>query len=107
MPYGNIFIVHIKLAVERSPTPKSVYPVVIRHPTDAARQLEKRLKGVFPSSKQERDAFMEILATAGILVPSKVRPGRGGKNDFFAIAEWRGEDGYSEQAVHEYFGPWL
>lgn len=76
-------------------------------PTDAARQLEKRLHGVFPSSKQERDAFMEILATAGVLVPAKDRPGRGGKNDFFAIVNWRGEDGYSEQAVYDYFGPWM
>ncbi|WP_232699165.1 hypothetical protein [Brevibacillus daliensis] len=76
-------------------------------PTDAARQLEKRLHGVFPSNKQERDVFMEILATAGILAPSKDRPGRGGKNDFFAVVNWRGEDGYSEHEVRNLFGPWL
>ncbi|GAB1531453.1 MULTISPECIES: hypothetical protein [Brevibacillus] len=76
-------------------------------PTDAARQLEKRLQGVFPSSKNERDVFMEILASAGILAPSKDRPGRGGKNDFFAVVNWRGEDSYSEQAVQNFFGPWL
>lgn len=75
--------------------------------TDAARQLEKRLHGVFPSSKHERDAFMEILASAGILAPTKDRPGRGGKNDFFAVVNWRGEDGYSEQAVYDFFGPFL
>lgn len=75
--------------------------------TDAARQLEKRLQGVFPSSKQERDAFMEILATAGILAPSMSRPGRGGNNDFVAIVNWRGEDGYSERMVQDWFGPWL
>ncbi|MFF0826484.1 hypothetical protein ACFYU8_03180 [Brevibacillus sp. NPDC003359] len=76
-------------------------------PTDAARQLEKRLQGVFPSSKNERDVFMEILASAGIVAPSKDRPGRGGKNDFFAVVNWRGEDSYSEQAVQNFFGPWL
>lgn len=76
-------------------------------PTDAARQLEKRLHGVFPSSKHERDVFMEILATAGILAPSKNRPGRGGKNDFFAVVNWRGEDGYSEHEVRNLFGAWL
>lgn len=76
-------------------------------PTDAARQLEKRLKDVLPSSKNERDALIEILATAGILAASKDRPGRGGKNDFFAIVNWRGDDGYSEQAVHDYFSQWL
>ncbi|MCR8980046.1 hypothetical protein [Brevibacillus laterosporus] len=76
-------------------------------PTDAARQLEKRLKGVLPSSKNERDALLEILATAGILISSKDRPGRGGKNDFFAIVNWRGEDGYAAQAVHHYFSHWL
>lgn len=76
-------------------------------PTDAARQLEKRLKDVLPSSKNERDALLEILATAGILTASRNRPGRGGKNDFFAIVNWRGEDGYSEQAVHHYFSQWL
>lgn len=76
-------------------------------PTDAARQLEKRLHGIFPSSKNERDAFMEILSTAGILAPSKDRPGRGGKNDFFAVVNWRGEDGYSEEKVQDMFGAWL
>lgn len=76
-------------------------------PTDAARQLEKRLHGVFPSSKHERDVFMEILATGGILALSKNRPGRGGKNDFFAAVNWRGEDGYSEHEVRNLFGAWL
>lgn len=76
-------------------------------PTDAARQLEKRLHGVFPSSKAERDIFMEILGTAGILVPAKDRPGRGGKNDFMAVVNWRGEDGFSEPEVQNLFGQWL
>ncbi|NRQ54992.1 hypothetical protein [Brevibacillus sp. HD1.4A] len=76
-------------------------------PTDAARQLEKRLAGLFPSSKNERDAFMEILASAGILATTKDRPGRGGKNDFFAVVNWRGEDGYSRQAVQDLFGTWM
>lgn len=46
---------------------------------------------------------MEILATAGILAPSKNRPGRSGKNDFFAVVNWRGEDGYSEHEVRNLF----
>ena len=50
---------------------------------------------------------MEILGTTGILVPAKDRPGRGGKNDFMAVVNWRGEDGYSEPEVQNLFGQWL
>ncbi len=77
-------------------------------PNDAARQLEAKLSSVLPSNKQERDVLMEILAYAGVLrAGSENRPGRGGRNDFFAVVNWRGEDGYCEQAVEDYFGKWL
>ncbi|MCE5171851.1 hypothetical protein LQV63_21460 [Paenibacillus profundus] len=76
-------------------------------PADAARQLEKRLNGILPSNKSERDFLMEIMAYAGILTAEEDRPGRGGKNDFCAIVNWRGVDGYSKQAVQDYFGQWL
>ncbi len=77
-------------------------------PSDAARQLEKNLSNVLPSNKQERDVMMEILSYAGVLrAGSENRPGRGGKNDFFAVVNWRGVDGYSDHAVEHYFGKWL
>lgn len=70
---------------------------------DAARQLEKRWKDVFPSSKQERDVMMEVWGYAGILLPSnEPRLGRGGNGDFISVANWRGEDGYSQEAL-KYF----
>ncbi|MEI7024857.1 hypothetical protein [Paenibacillus sp. y28] len=72
-------------------------------PEDTPRKLEKRLNGVFPSSKQERDVLLEILAYAGILVPAPEPRKGGGNSDFFAVINWRGIDGYSEQAVQELF----
>ncbi|MEK5238292.1 hypothetical protein NST99_21625 [Paenibacillus sp. FSL L8-0470] len=75
---------------------------------DAARQLEKRWKDVFPSSKQERDVVMEVWGYAGILPPSnEPRPGRGGNGDFISVANWRGEDGYSQEAFKYFFGAFL
>lgn len=75
---------------------------------DSARMLEKRWKGVVPSSKNERDVLMEIWGYAGILVPGDTpRKRRGGSSDFNSMAEWQGEDGYSREAVEFYFGRYL
>lgn len=45
---------------------------------------------------------MEILATAGILAPSKTGPAAAEKR-LFAVVNWRGEDGYSEHEVRNLF----
>ncbi|UQZ34841.1 hypothetical protein C2I18_15670 [Paenibacillus sp. PK3_47] len=72
---------------------------------DSARMLEKRWKAVVPSSKNERDVIMEIWGYAGLLVPGDTpRKRTGGNSDFDAVAEWQGEDGYSQTAVEFYFG---
>lgn len=75
---------------------------------DSARKLEKRWKDVIPSSKNERDVLMEIWGYAGLLVPGDTpRKRLSGINDFNSMAEWQGEDGYSEEAVAFYFGKWM
>ncbi|MBY0011644.1 hypothetical protein [Paenibacillus typhae] len=75
---------------------------------DSARMLEKRWKGVVPSSKNERDVLMEIWGYAGILIPGDTpRKRRGGSADYNSMAEWQGEDGYSQEAVEFYFGAFL
>ncbi|ASA26377.1 hypothetical protein [Paenibacillus donghaensis] len=71
---------------------------------DGARQLEKRWKDIFPSNKYERDVVMEIWGYAGLLVPQdEPRQGRGGNSDFNSVANWRGEDGYSEERLQFLF----
>jgi len=76
-------------------------------PADSARKLEKRWKDIFPSSKYERDAVMEILGYAGILKTQDTpRIGRGGDNDFSSMAVWQGQDRYEAGAVAYYFGKW-
>lgn len=73
---------------------------------DGPRQLEKKLKDVFPSSKDERDVMLEILAELEILKPSKIR-GVHGKNDWGKIEDWRGEDKYDKRRVMNLFGDYL
>lgn len=75
---------------------------------DAARQLEKRWKDVFPSNQHERDCVMEIWGYAGILeAKDDYRKERGRGTDFMSMATWRGEDGYSQDKLEYYFGPYL
>ncbi|CAH1222897.1 hypothetical protein PAECIP111892_05232 [Paenibacillus auburnensis] len=75
---------------------------------ESARMLEKRWKDVVPSSKHERDVLMEIWGYAGLLVPRDTpRKGRGGSSDFRSMAEWQGDDGYSQEALEFYFGAFL
>lgn len=77
-------------------------------PKDSARSLEKKWKDCLPSSKQERDALLEIWAAAGILVPGDTpRNRKGGSHDFVFAATWQGDDGYHARNVLEYFGPYL
>lgn len=75
---------------------------------ESARMLEKRWKDVIPSSKNERDVLMEVWGYAGLLVPRDTpRKRKGGSHDFNSMAEWQGEDGYSQEAVELYFGAFL
>ncbi|MGF9911533.1 hypothetical protein ABEX47_22000 [Paenibacillus ehimensis] len=75
---------------------------------ESARQLEKRWKDAFPSSKQERDVTMEIWGYAGLLVERDTpRKLRGGSHDFNSVAGWQGSDGYSREALEFYFSAFL
>ena len=77
-------------------------------PKDSARSLEKLWKGLLPSSKQERDALLEIWAAAGLLVPGDTpRKGKGGSSDFVFAATWQGDDGYDAEAANHFFGSYL
>ncbi|WP_088832258.1 hypothetical protein [Paenibacillus tyrfis] len=75
---------------------------------ESARQLEKRWKDAFPSSKQERDVVMEIWGYAGLLAQQDTpRKLRGGSHDFNSVAGWQGSDRYSREALEFYFGVFL
>lgn len=75
---------------------------------DAARQLEKRWKDVFPSNQYERDVVLEIWGYAGLLQSQDdYRKERGRGTDFMSMATWRGEDGFIRENVEYYFGEYL
>lgn len=75
---------------------------------DAARQLEKRWKDIFPSNQHERDCVLEIWGYAGLLQSQNdYRKERGRGTDFMSMATWRGEDGYSSEKLEFYFGEYL
>ncbi|WP_028594998.1 hypothetical protein [Paenibacillus assamensis] len=75
---------------------------------DAARQLEKRWKEIFPSNQHERDRVMEIWGYAGLLQSQNdYRKERGRGTDFVSMATWRGEDRYCADRLKDYFGEYL
>lgn len=59
------------------------------------------------SNKDERTVIIEILACIGILRPLSYDRAVNGKNDWTYIEYWRGEDGYDEKIVEQYFGKYL
>lgn len=71
-------------------------------PKDTPGALSKRLAGLFPSAKSERDQAVEILAAARVLVPSN--PARA-SGEFEHAGAWRGADGYDAAVVARLFGP--
>lgn len=79
-------------------------------PPDAkARDLERAWRPVVPSSKQERDALIEILLICGVLVPTRVSPadikGIPLKSNWTdAAALWRGDDGIDRERAKQLFG---
>ncbi len=78
-------------------------------PGDYPSALRDRLKDVpnLKSSKDERAVIIEILACIKVLKPmSYDRPGAG-KNDWIYVEFWRGEDGFNEEAIENYFGQYL
>lgn len=64
-------------------------------------KLSQRLKDALPSTKQERDQLLEVLAAAGVLAASD--PSRG-SGEFAYAGAWRGGDGYDREAVARLFG---
>jgi len=75
---------------------------VIAHaaPRDTPSTLAKALGSVLPSNKAERETLVEILAAAGVLVPSDSARSCG---EFGLSGAWRGADGYDRDAVHRHF----
>lgn len=71
---------------------------------DGPGALEQKLKPVVASSKAERQMLIDILACAGVLRPLSYDRRVPGRSDWRYAAAWRGEDGYSEDAVQRCFG---
>lgn len=76
-------------------------------PEDYPGTLEKRLKDIFPSNKNERKTILEILGCIGILEAKSYDRPLKGKDDWIYITHWRGEDAYNSNVVDEYFGSYL
>lgn len=69
--------------------------------------LEKRLKDVIKSSKDERDRLIEILASIGVVVPKSYDRKIPMKSDWDYAEYWRGEDKYNKENVEELFGQYI
>jgi hypothetical protein len=69
--------------------------------------LEKNLASVIASSKNERRMLIEILACIEVLLPRSRDRAIHGRSDWVYAALWRGEDGYSVEAVRRWFGAYL
>lgn len=85
-------------------------------PTARPADIEKALRGTFPSNASERRVAIEILGLAGILIPrdrptfwgeyplSSERDHPGGTNDWsYPVLWWRGADGINWHAVKFWF----
>lgn len=79
-------------------------------PHDArARDLERALKSVIRSNRQERECVIEVLAASGVLSPSRVSdaeyariPPKTDWSDTAAL--WRGDDGVKREQAAKLFG---
>lgn len=69
--------------------------------------LEKRLKDVLPSNKDERRILLEILACIGILEAKSYDRPLKGKSDWVYVTYWRGEDKFNANVVDRYFNVYL
>lgn len=76
-------------------------------PGETPRMLEKRLKDVIKSSKDERDRLIEILASIGVVVPKSYDRKIPMKSDWDYAEYWRGEDKYNKENVEELFGQYI
>ncbi len=76
-------------------------------PKDGPGALEQKLKPVIASSKAERQMLIDILACAGVLRPLSQDRSVNGRSDWRYVGAWRGEDGYSQDAVQRWFGDYL
>lgn len=81
--------------------------VVASEAGDHPGTLEKKLAVIIASSKNERRILIEILACIEIRVPGSCDRAVHGRSDWMYAAVWRGEDGYSDEAVRRWFGAYL
>lgn len=74
-------------------------------PDDYPGALCERMKEIsgFKSTKAERVAIVEILACIGVLKPGSYDRICKGKHDWTFASDWRGEDGYDEAMLDQYF----
>jgi hypothetical protein len=105
-----------QLQAEEIPTPSTEDIEIFKNilatidnsqPLDYPSALEKNLRTVIKSTKDERKILIEILACIDILKPTTYdRPSRG-KNDWVFVEYWRGEDKYNKDALFTHFGKFM
>lgn len=78
-------------------------------PGDYPSVLRDKLKEIpdLKSNQSERAVMIEILACIGVLAPQSYDRPEKGKHDWTFATFWRGEDGYDEKVVEQYFGCYL
>ncbi len=71
--------------------------------------LRDKLKDIpnFKSNKSERSIILELLACIEVLKPKTTNRPEKGRHDWTYATHWRGEDGFNQKAVNDYFGKYL
>lgn len=71
---------------------------------DSPSKLRDNFKNIFTGSNNDRGTMMEILGSAGILLPTRFDRNEPGKHDWHFPLHWRGEDKYNKNNAERYFG---
>jgi hypothetical protein len=104
--YVDLTALRAALPAKPEPADRAMFARVLREiertpKPDGPTKLSLRLKDIVPSDKNERNALLEILGAADVLVP---RAERSSPGEWSFVGMWRGADGYDKAAVKRIFG---
>lgn len=76
-------------------------------PDENYEALEKKLRNVITSTKEEREYLIEMLACFGILEPKSYNRPCKKRPNWVHLQHWRGEDGYNRETMLRIFKKYL
>lgn len=106
--YEYVDLISLRRALPTKPEPEDhalwakILDTVTRMPkSEGPSKLAQRLKDVVPSSKDERNQLLEILAIVGVLAPKAERSSPG---EWSHVGMWRAADRYDATIAANLFG---